>query len=122
MQPLLECKDVSYAYHTTSGETPALKDISFQVEDGEFVAVVGPSGCGKSTLLSLMCRILKPETGSIWIRGKLLGEHEEIHTGYMPQKDQLFEWRNVYGNVTLGLEIQHKMTEENQQYAMHLMK
>lgn len=122
MQPLLECKNVTYAYHTTTGEIPALKDISFQVEDGEFVAIVGPSGCGKSTLLSLMCRLLEPEEGSIFINGRLLGEHEEFHIGYMPQKDQLFEWRNIYGNVTLGLEIQHKMTEENQAYAQKLMK
>lgn len=122
MQPLLECKEVSFAYHTVSGEVAALKNISFQVEDGAFLAVVGPSGCGKSTLLSILCRLQEPESGSVFIRGKLLGEHEEIHTGYMPQKDQLFEWRNIYGNITLGLEIQHKMTEENQQYAQDLMK
>lgn len=122
MQPLLECKDVNYAYHTVAGEIPALQNISFQVENGEFVAIVGPSGCGKSTLLSLMCRLLEPESGSIFINGRLLGSHEELHIGYMPQKDQLFEWRDIYGNVTLGLEIQHKMTEENQRYAQKLMK
>ena len=47
--PLLEIKDISYAYHTKSGETPALSHISFQVYPGEFVAVVGPSGCGNAT-------------------------------------------------------------------------
>ena len=47
--PLLEIKDISYAYHTKSGETPALSHISFQVYPGEFVAVVGPSGFGNAT-------------------------------------------------------------------------
>lgn len=46
MKPLLELKHVSYAYHSKNGETPALTDISFQVQRGEFIAVVGPSGCG----------------------------------------------------------------------------
>ena len=49
--PLLEIKDISYAYHTKSGETPALSQVSFQVFPGEFAAVVGPSGCGNATVL-----------------------------------------------------------------------
>ncbi|MDO4323876.1 MAG: ATP-binding cassette domain-containing protein, partial [Lachnospiraceae bacterium] len=65
MKPLLELKHVSYAYHSKSGETMALADISFQVQRGEFIAVVGPSGCGKSTLLSLISGLLLPESGSI---------------------------------------------------------
>ena len=52
MPPILEVSGLSYSYHTISGETKALSDISFQVETGEFIAIVGPSGCGKSTLLS----------------------------------------------------------------------
>ena len=49
--PLLEIKDISYAYHTKSGETPALSQVSFQVFPGEFAAVVGPSGCGNATVI-----------------------------------------------------------------------
>lgn len=122
MQPLLECRNVSFSYHSLTGETSALRDISFQVRDGEFAAIVGPSGCGKSTLLSLMCKLLEPESGSIFINGRPLGTHEEFHIGYMPQQDQLFEWRNIFGNVTLGLEIRHELTRENQEYAKKLMK
>lgn len=47
-QPILQVKDVSYTYHTKSGETPALSHISFSVFPGEFVAIVGPSGCGNA--------------------------------------------------------------------------
>lgn len=94
MQTLLELKDVNFSYHSVSGETYALSDISFQVNDGEFIAIVGPSGCGKSTLLSLISGLLKPESGSILLNGK---DVKEAHTniGYMLQKDHLFEWRTI---------------------------
>ena len=78
---------------------------------GEFAAIVGPSGCGKSTLLSLICGLLKPEKGEILLVGKsIAGEKERI--GYMLQKDYLFEWRSIYSNVMLGLEIQKKKSEK----------
>lgn len=111
MKPLLELQNVSYAYHSRNGETYALSDISFQVQQGEFIAVVGPSGCGKSTLLSLISGLILPESGSILLEGKDGASREKI--GYMLQKDHLFEWRTIYGNVTLGLEIQHKLNEES---------
>lgn len=122
MQPLLECRNVNYSYHTMAGETHALSDVSFQVNDGEFAVIVGPSGCGKSTLLSLICNLAQPESGELLLNGRPIGQHEDFHIGYMPQKDQLFEWRNIYGNIVLGLEIQHRMTEENQAYAKKLMQ
>ena len=129
MKSLLKLSDVCYAYHSRSGETCALENISFQVQPGEFIAVVGPSGCGKSTLLSLISGLLIPESGTI-LFAKREGEggppsdfaagssadgpvnsalREKI--GYMRQKDHLFEWRTVYRNVTLGLEIQHRLDD-----------
>ena len=72
MEPLLELKNVSYAYHTPDGETYALSDLSFQVQSGEFIAVVGPSGCGKSTLLSLISGLLRAESGSVRLNGKAI--------------------------------------------------
>lgn len=58
MKPLLEIRNVSLSYHTVSGETKALSNISFNLMPSEFLAVVGPSGCGKSTLLNLICGML----------------------------------------------------------------
>ena len=114
MNPLLKLSHVSFSYHEAEGETPALSDISFDLEPGKFLAVVGPSGCGKSTLLSLICGLLTPEEGTISLFG-LPFQEARAHIGYMLQRDHLFEWRTVYSNVVLGLEIQKKMTPDRLQ-------
>lgn len=124
MTPLLELEHVTYAYHSKSGEVYALSDISFQIQKAEFVAVVGPSGCGKSTLLSLIAGLLTPESGSVLLHsakaGGCPGRHGKTQagiredTGYMLQKDHLFEWRTIYQNVILGLEIQHRLDEKTE--------
>lgn len=111
MKPLLEVRDVSLSYHTLSGETPALSRISFDLMPGEFLAIVGPSGCGKSTLLNLICGLLTPEDGSILMDGKPV-ETQTSRIGYMLQKDHLLEWRSIYKNVLLGLEIRGEVTPE----------
>lgn len=112
MNPLLKVEHLSYAYHSAGGETCALSDLSFQVEKGEFIAIVGPSGCGKSTLLSLISGLLLPEKGTILLDGKPVSQSRAA-VGYMLQKDHLLEWRTIYQNAVLGLEIQHRLTEKN---------
>lgn len=111
MKPKLEACDVSFSYHSLEGETPALSNISFTVTTGEFLAVVCPSGCGKSTLLSLLSGLLEPEEGSVLIDGVPIRD-SGASIGYMLQKDHLFEWRTIYGNVSLGLEIQKKLNHK----------
>jgi len=112
MGELLRIDHVSYNYHSLEGETPALSDVSLQVNDGEFLAIVGPSGCGKSTLLSLIAGLLSPDTGDIYINNKDIKSSGK-NIGYMLQKDHLLEWRSTLRNLTLGLEIQHKLTESS---------
>ncbi|EMT40058.1 MULTISPECIES: ABC transporter ATP-binding protein [Thermoanaerobacter] len=109
---MVSLKDVSFNYHTLEGETEALKNISFDVYEGEFVGIIGPSGCGKSTLLSIISGLLKPSYGSVEVNGKI---------GYMLQKDHLFEWRNIWQNALLGLEIQKSLTEESKKYVEGLL-
>ena len=121
MKPLLEVSHVSYSYHTLAGETPALSDITFSVDEGEFLAIVGPSGCGKSTLLSLLSGLLTPEQGIIHFSDSPLSTHQ-TNIGYMLQKDHLFEWRTVYRNVILGLEIQNRKTEENLTHVEQMLR
>ena len=120
MEQVLELKHIHYAYHNLEGETPALIDISFALNKGEFVSIVGPSGCGKSTLLSLIAGLITPEKGLIKINGKYLRE-STTNVGYMLQHDELFEWRTIYNNVVLGLEVQHMLTARTRQRAHELL-
>ena len=115
MKPLLEVRDVSLSYHTPSGETAALSHISFDLIPGEFLAVVGPSGCGKSTLLNVICGLLAPEQGSVLMNGTSVSRGDP-RMGYMLQKDHLLEWRTIYKNVLLGLEVRRKLTPEKLSY------
>ena len=121
MIPKLEVKDLSYSYHSMDGETKALSNISFSVSAGEFLAVVGPSGCGKSTLLSLICGLLKASEGSVLIDGKPM-ETGDSRIGYMLQKDHLFEWRTIFSNACLGLEIQRNLDEEGRERVRQLLE
>src|SRR5712692_8851327 len=92
-------------YFSLEGETEALKDITFSVAAGEFVAIIGQSGCGKSTLLSLISGILKPTAGAVLVDGKPVnGPTRKV--AYMLQQDYLFEWRTILVNTVLGAEIQ----------------
>ena len=93
----IELRRAAMTYQAPDGEVAALQDVTFGVADGEFVSIVGPSGCGKSTLLALIAGIERP-TGK---------------AGLMPQRDQLFDWRTIWGNVTLGLEVRHENTPEH---------
>ena len=121
MTPILELRNINYSYHTPEGETKALAGISFSLSPGEFTAVVGPSGCGKSTLLSLIAVLMRPESGDIFLDGAPLTENSS-KIGYMLQHDHLFEWRSVYRNVVLGLEISGTLTAETRSEAEQLLE
>ena len=120
-EALLKLKDVCYSYHSLKAETPALTHLSFQIEPGEFVAIVGPSGCGKSTLLSIICGLLTPEEGCV----EFHDPDGAIHSpkiGYMLQRDHLLEWRTIYQNAILGLEINKRLSPEKKEEVLQMMK
>ena len=120
MKPLLEIRDVSLSYHTSAGETPALSHLTFDLMPGEFLAVVGPSGCGKSTLLNLVCGLLSAEEGTI-LMNDTVPSPGDPRIGYMLQKDHLLEWRTIYQNVTLGLEIRRELTPAKLKYIEEML-
>lgn len=117
---LLEFNNVGLIYQTDASETTALKNVTFSVDEGEFVAIVGPSGCGKTTILSLVAGLISPTSGEIALGNeRILRPRRDV--GYMLQRDQLFEWRNILANVTLGPEIQKKHSPESISYAENLL-
>ena len=120
-EALLKLNDICYSYHSLKAETPALTHLSFQIEPGEFVAIVGPSGCGKSTLLSIICGLLTPEEGCIEFHGPD-GSLHSPKIGYMLQRDHLLEWRTIYQNAILGLEINKRLTPEKKEEVLQMMK
>jgi len=113
MDVMVELKQIGVIYHTLEGEIEAVKDVSFSVEKGEFISIIGPSGCGKSTILSLISGLIKPSRGTVNVNGKI---------GYMLQKDYLFEWRTIYKNVIIGLEVQHMINSETEKRILKLME
>ena len=113
----IDARDVNFWY----GDFHALKGISMQIEEKSVVAFIGPSGCGKSTLLNLICGLLHAESGTILMNGKPLNK-DSARIGYMLQKDHLLEWRSIYRNVLLGLEIKGELTKDNLSYVDELLK
>ena len=121
MPPILEVSGLSYSYHTISGETKALSDISFQVETGEFIAIVGPSGCGKSTLLNIIAGLLEPTAGQILVDGKPI-QGTGTDRGVVFQQYALFPWLTVKKNVEFGLKLKGLSKDECDSIAMKYLK
>lgn len=116
MKTLLEFKNVNYFYQTKENEVNALSGVNFIVEDKSFTSLVGPSGCGKTTILSLTAGLLTPSSGEILLDDKPI-EKNDNRIGYMFQRDHLFEWRTIWQNIILGLELQ-KMKKDEKKLSM----
>jgi NitT/TauT family transport system ATP-binding protein len=116
---VLKLTDVEKTFFTKNDSTHTIRSLSFTVKQGEFVAIIGPSGCGKTTILSLISGIIQPSSGTIEVFGS---PPPSNRIGYMLQHDHLFEWRTIYRNVILGLEIQHGLNEKTISQAVSLLK
>ena len=121
MREVLKLENINKTYQAKNGEIEALKNINFSIKEGEFVSIIGPSGCGKSTLLSIIAGLENKSSGKIYI-DEIETENVSSKIGYMLQKDSLLEWRTIYNNVILGLEITHRKTKENEEYVKELLK
>ncbi len=110
-EKILSFSDVRFTYHTVRDEVTAAEHLTFDVEEGEFVAVIGPSGCGKSTLLSLAAGLLAPSEGVVERKGSV---------GYMLQRDELFPWRTIEKNLLLPLEIKKQLDPSTREQALSL--
>ncbi|MBI3076825.1 MAG: ATP-binding cassette domain-containing protein [Deltaproteobacteria bacterium] len=106
--PVIDIDHVYKLYTTRApggvGTLLALRDITLDVADGEFVTLVGPSGCGKSTLLHMVAGLHPATAGAIRYKGR---EVTQVNTGigYITQGDNLLPWRTLQGNVELAMEF-----------------
>lgn len=114
--PLISLKGVNFSYRAAGRRVDALRDITLDVERGEFVSICGPSGCGKSTLLNIMGTLDRPETGSIVFHGQnvanaapgALARLRAFDIGFIFQSFNLIDSLSVYENIKLALLYRHK--------------
>lgn len=118
---MIQVEGAALTYQAPDGEVEALRNVSFTMEQGAFYSIVGPSGCGKSTLLGAIAGLERLSSGTIYVDGEAVhGPSPSI--GLMPQRDQLFEWKNIRDNILLGLQVRKQNTPENQARADELLE
>ena len=115
MNKILQVKNVSKTYNTLNGEIEALKDITLDINEGDFTSIVGSSGCGKSTLFNIIMDLENKDNGQII-------KSDDIKIGYMLQEDALLPYLTIFENAIIGLTIQKQDTEENRKYVLNLLK
>ena len=103
---MISVQDVDLIFETNDGPVHALKNVSLEVEEGDFVSFIGPSGCGKTTLLRTIAALEIPTKGNLTVNGKSPDDARiDREYGYVFQAAGLYPWRNIYRNVSLPLEI-----------------
>ena len=103
---MISVKDVDLIFETNDGPVQALKNVSLEVEKGDFVSFIGPSGCGKTTLLRAIAALEIPTKGNLKVNGKSPDNARiDREYGYVFQAAGLYPWRTVEGNIKLPLEI-----------------
>ena len=103
---MISVKDVDLIFETNDGPVHALKDVSLEVEEGDFVSFIGPSGCGKTTLLRTIAALEIPTKGHLTVNGNYPDDARiDREYGYVFQAAGLYPWRSVEGNIKLPLEI-----------------
>ncbi len=101
---LIRLDAVSKTYHGAHGAVESLKPLTFDIGEGEFMAVVGPSGCGKSTLLKLVAGLLSVSAGQVWLDGTAVDGPPD-NVGIVFQSPVLLAWRSVLDNILLQIEM-----------------
>ena len=102
----IDVRSLSKSFQLGGTAIEAVRDVSFTVRRGEFVALLGPSGSGKSTVLNMIATLVKPSSGKILIDGKpVIAGNATPGVGYVFQRDTLFPWRTVADNIGYGLQL-----------------
>ncbi|ATU08457.1 ABC transporter ATP-binding protein [Methanohalophilus portucalensis] len=118
----LVIENVGQSFEKDKGETTdALKDVNFEVKDGEFVCIIGPSGCGKTTLLRIVAGLDRADSGSILLDGETITSPDP-RRGMVFQEYSLFPWRTVMDNVTFGLDMGGMDRKESRKIAEEYLR
>lgn len=121
MQPLISIRNIDKIFPTRGEQIHALANLSFEIQDGEFVTVVGPSGCGKSTMLKIIGGIIPHSSGQIELEGQeITGPNAKI--GVVFQNPVLLPWRTITDNVLLPVDIQRKSRQKFYARAMEMLE
>ena len=107
-------RDLAKTFREDGREVAAVQDVTLEVVDQEFVAIVGPSGCGKSTILNMIGGLVTPSAGVVEIDGARVAGSIPPQVGYVFQKDTVLPWRTVARNIALGLEYRGVPPAETQ--------
>ncbi|MDR2768197.1 MAG: ABC transporter ATP-binding protein [Treponema sp.] len=111
-ETLIDIQKVDRVYHDSQfNPVEALKEVSLQIQKGEFISLIGPSGCGKTTLLRLIAGLDKPQAGSLSIDGEEISAPSP-ERGYIFQQPTLYPWATVYENVAIGLKARKVYREK----------
>src|SRR3984885_228759 len=113
---LLELKHISQSFPHAKGVLPVIQDLSFTVEEGEFIAIVGPSGCGKSTMLRIVNGLMEPTSGQVLYKGRQV-DGINLECALVFQSFALMPWLSVKANVELGLEARGLAPAEREKRA-----
>ncbi|WP_315068187.1 ABC transporter ATP-binding protein [uncultured Clostridium sp.] len=116
---MLEFRDVTFKYPEDNYRI--IKDLSFSLENGEFISIIGTSGSGKSTIFRLINGLEKFESGEILINGTSI-KNIKNYSAYMPQKDLLFPWRTIGENLSLPMELQKINKRDREKKAIEILE
>ena len=127
---MIKITDLSKVFRTEEIETTALNGVSFEIKEGEFVAIMGPSGCGKSTLLNILGLLDNPSGGSYMLLGSEVGQLKEKertkfrkgNIGFVFQSFNLIDELDVYENVELPLRYLNISSSERKQKVTEILK
>lgn len=120
-EPFIRFQNVNKIYQTKGGAVQAVQDVTFDIEECEFVAVVGPSGCGKTTLLKMLAGLVPYSAGSITIGGRRV-DKPQTDVGIVFQDSIMLDWRDVLSNVMIQIEIRKMNCAEYELIALELLK
>lgn len=117
----LTLDQISHHYFSKKSYTQTIDNISFSINEGEFVSLLGPSGCGKSTILSIIAGIAEETTGDVILDGRPIKQTSSA-IGYMLQQDYLFPWKSILQNVLIGPKVCGAVTREIKTKAHDLLE